>query len=520
MSDFPFGYEQIHPTTWFYLSSLLTIGLYFKFNRAWSVRNLDLVLLILLGPGLLLQVHGHQLQQSAQRLAAAASVIQEDPHTGLPGEGITTPGDNGQPNPANAAVVPSGASANAGPVSSSHAAQIQRGRFFEILGFVWLFGIGGLLMLRMLLDPMMTRRPLLEPNLLPGGLIFIACSLFIFMMANVITGTPTEDDLTGPQGAEKILALEAPSENENAIARHGPGYPWLHVIPNLAIRATVSRNQQLPEQSRAHVTQVLTAKTMAVLAQLAIVAGVVLIAYRHFDNVKMGIGAAALYLILPYTAEMTGRVLHLLPGALLVWAVLWYRRPLTAGLLLGLAMGVFYYPLFLLPLWLSFYWQRGLMRFVTGVLLMLGLSVLSLVFTSNDVAGFWQQVQQQFGLWFARFEGLEGVWGLGWDPIYRLPVMATFMVLSVALALWPSQKNLGTLMSCSAALMLGTQFWHGFGDGGGLYLGWYLPLVLLTVFRPNLEDRVALSVLGEGWFPRRRRTDARLLDEKKKDKAA
>ena len=30
-------------------------------------------------------------------------------------------------------------------------------------------------------------------------------------------------------------------------------------------------------------------------------------------------------------------------------------------------------------------------------------------------------------------------------------------------------------------------------------MAWYLPLALLTIFRPNLEDRVALSVLGEGW---------------------
>lgn len=51
--------------------------------------------------------------------------------------------------------------------------------------------------------------------------------------------------------------------------------------------------------------------------------------------------------------------------------------------------------------------------------------------------------------------------------------------------------------------MVATQFWHG--HGGGLYMAWYLPLLLLTVFRPNLEDRVALSVLGEGWLPRRRR---------------
>ena len=39
------------PTTWAYLSSLLTIGIYFKFHRFWSVRNLDLVALIGFAPG-------------------------------------------------------------------------------------------------------------------------------------------------------------------------------------------------------------------------------------------------------------------------------------------------------------------------------------------------------------------------------------------------------------------------------------------------------------------------------------
>ena len=54
MSDFLFQYHKVDPTTWVYLSSLLTIGLFFKFSRLLSVRNLDLVGLILLAPGLLL----------------------------------------------------------------------------------------------------------------------------------------------------------------------------------------------------------------------------------------------------------------------------------------------------------------------------------------------------------------------------------------------------------------------------------------------------------------------------------
>ena len=58
MSEILFRYEQVEPTTWAYLSSLLMIALYFKFSRFWSVRNLDLVILILLAPALLLVKYG------------------------------------------------------------------------------------------------------------------------------------------------------------------------------------------------------------------------------------------------------------------------------------------------------------------------------------------------------------------------------------------------------------------------------------------------------------------------------
>ena len=100
---------------------------------------------------------------------------------------------------------------------------------------------------------------------------------------------------------------------------------------------------------------------------MAMVLALVTIGYWHFENIRMGVGAAALYLMLPYTAQMTGHVDHVLPAALLLWAVVLYRRPALAGILIGLALSVFYYPLFLLPLWISFYWQRGLARFLSGV---------------------------------------------------------------------------------------------------------------------------------------------------------
>jgi hypothetical protein len=243
---------------------------------------------------------------------------------------------------------------------------------------------------------------------------------------------------------------------------------------------------------------------MAIAAHLAVVAGLVTIGYWHFENIRMGIGAATMYLMLPYTAQMTGHVDHVLPAALLMWAVVLYRRPTMAGIFLGLAISVFYYPLFLLPLWISFYWQRGLARFLAGTGAAVAVMILSLVFVSQDVASFWFKFQKMFALWIPATRDLHGIWGLGWDPWYRLPVIAGCGVLAAGLAIWPAHKNLGTLLSCSAAMMVAVQFWHGFGDGGGMYMAWYLPLLLMTVFRPNLEDRVALTVLGEGWFIKRR----------------
>ena len=65
MPDFPWAFQQIEATTWAYVSSLLMLALFFKFSRVWSIRNLDLVLLVLLAPGLLLYNSGVLLERQS-----------------------------------------------------------------------------------------------------------------------------------------------------------------------------------------------------------------------------------------------------------------------------------------------------------------------------------------------------------------------------------------------------------------------------------------------------------------------
>ena len=87
------------------------------------------------------------------------------------------------------------------------------------------------------------------------------------------------------------------------------------------------------------------------------------------------------------------------------------------------------------------------------------------------------------------------------EPAYRLPVATLLIAMSLSLALWPARKNLGTLISCSAAVMLATQFW-ALEEGDSTWPG-ISRCSLLTVMRPNLEDRVARTVLAESRFRRR-----------------
>ncbi len=449
MHDILQQYRPVAPITWVCFSSLLMLAVFFKFSRFLSMRNLDLVLLIFISPGMMLLQTAYVMEESTTVRTGPmedplAVESPQDVELDPPENEGQTPADSPAPTPAEKKLLA-----------------------MKRSGYLWMLGATFVWLCRMILDPALNRRPLLTPNLSVGGMSFLAAAVFSFLMANVIfVGTTYAVD-----GARL----------DNLVPRHagyGPGNVMLEQLPPVA------------------------EKVLVIVAHVVIVWGLILVGVQHFGSWTNGIGAALLYLMLPYTSQWTGRLEHFLPSALLVWAVLLYRRPFFSGLLIGSAASCIYYPLFLIPVWVAFYWSRGRWRFILGCLIAIGGQVIAMIWAGSDQGLSWD-VRRMLGILAPVTEGLGGVWDRQWDgfdAVYLLPVMATFLALAGSMALWPAHKNLATVLSCSAAIMLATQFWHGWD--GGLFVGWYLPLVILVVLRPNLEDRIANTTVTSGWWGR------------------
>lgn len=402
------GYEVNGPT-WFYLSSLLILAVYFRFNRIWSIRNLDLLLLLSLSPGLLL--------------------IQARPD--------------------------------------------------DPAGYVWLFTLSAALLLRTWFDPMLTRRPRLEQNLNPAGLTFLCLSAVAFLTTKIITEEPHGSAVANIQQANDLLnrqdsSLRDEAGGEEVIASEAGSKPsptgTLIGAPLVPLTGGVER---------------LAARWLAVVAHAAVLLGLIFMGRWHFCDTNIGLAMATLYLLLPCTALDVSKVNHVLPAAFLVWAMVFHSRPVVAGCLLGLACGTLFFPTFLLPIWLAFYWRRGAMRFAASLVVVGALLMGSLALTSVDSNSFTRQTIGSIDWSVLKFAAEEGVgfWSL-YNPAYRIPVFSSFLVMLTVLSIWPLQKNLEHLLSHSAAVIVGTQFWYP--HLGGQYILWYLPLLLLMVFRPRL----------------------------------
>jgi hypothetical protein len=411
MESFPPGYD-VSPATWFYLSCVLIIAVFFRFNRLWSLRNFDLGLLLAAPVGLLL--------------------VRDRTYTGI--------------------------------------------------GFSWLFAVSGLFLLRLLIDPLLVRRPHLGQNLNAPGSAFLCVAAFFLLSIEAINGNPPPAAEQTLQQAQNLVAGSQDAVETAAPTTAGPVAPMLS--------APIGAAFKVPE---------LAARAMAVLAHLLVMLGLVVVGRNLFGDIQLGLAMATLYLLLPCTAYDVGEVNHVLPSALTVWALVAYRRPMISGVLLGLACGVMFFPVFLLPVWAAFYGRRGALKFGSALLLVAGVVMSIAALTAPGPDSFVRQTIGSIHLEeMLAFEAPTGGIGFWTSELkyYRIPVIVTFFLLVVGMTIWPRRKHLEHLTASSAAIIVATQFWYPVQ--GGVYLLWYLPLLLVVVFRPRLVHLLPQTGLVEG----------------------
>jgi hypothetical protein len=248
---------------------------------------------------------------------------------------------------------------------------------------------------------------------------------------------------------------------------------------------------------------------VAIALHLGVVVALALIGSAHFRDPLTGLGMVAIYLMLPMTAYHFAQVHHVWPSVFILWAVYAYRLPVVAGALIGVAAGTVFFPLLLFPLWFGFYRERGAGRFALGFLLTSGLGLgltASILFWQNELHQYWN-VAINLSDWQAwKAPTTEGIWtGSHWA--YRLPVFIAYVSFIVLTAFWPKPRNLAQMIAQSAAIVVGVQFWYA--DQGGVYVLWYMPLLLLMIFRPNLSEvRPPVTSSDRDWMTARVRLAA------------
>ena len=333
------------------------------------------------------------------------------------------------------------------------------------IAYAWLIAGSAYWFVRTIIDVAFVRRPALGTNLTPAGLGWLGLALFVCLTAAAVKNSdPREHVHIG----KKPAPLSQVQEGAAVVVEH-------------------AQNGTDSPASAAEV-RLWVERGLSLACHLAVIVALLLICRTHFQDWTAGMATVALYLLLPYTAFHIGQFHHVWPTAFLMWAVFWYRRPAVSGSLLGVAAGSSFFPLLLFPLWFGFYSKRGVGRFGVAFLAATAVSVglMALILWWDGRMGSSVAAALHLSDWQPwKVPRTESLWtGAHWA--YRLPIFVIYVAFLVAVTFWPSPKNLSHLVALSAAVLIGVQFWYA--DRGGVYVLWYLPLVLLVIFRPNLTN--------------------------------
>jgi hypothetical protein len=201
-------------------------------------------------------------------------------------------------------------------------------------------------------------------------------------------------------------------------------------------------------------------------------------------------------------------VSHIVPAAVSLAAFRYLDRPMAAGALLAAAAAFGFYPAFIFPTWLGYYWGDsrkaalhyvigfGVACLVVGVWVLLasrpadGMGLIATIVrdtlghqTDPEVYGrtpfgFWGQ---QTGVWRWLIQPMVG------ESAMLSPFFMLYCALLVATAIMARNTGIVGLALLTAAVTMGANIWKI--NATGAYLAWYYPFLLIGVLGPGLLIR-------------------------------
>ena len=435
MMENPFFQVNVAHPAWLIYASLLVLAVFFRFSRLLSVRNLDIGFILSLSMALVLTSSWNGDNSLGRTVSSSSDGVQNQ--------------------------------------WSSTA----------------LLSLSVLLIVRLVFDESLTRRPRLEQNLNQAGLTFLCVPAFAVLMTSVFMGETPGGNVDAVESGMALLQRQAIGENDSEAKDEQPAPTETLIAAGASAVAQLSERLDTAVSVDSESTPI--EKTMAcvlvVLAHTIIIAGFVYIGRTHFNSLQLGISMSCLYLLLPCTAFKVHELSHVLPAACLIWAVACYRQPAVAGVLLGLACGTLFFAVFLLPLWAVFYGRRGSMKFGVSLGGVAALALFAVAMTSSSADSFFSRLVHTTNWTVYRlFTDQLPVSSMGVGQIFlRITLGAAFFVMLSAMTIIPRRRNLENLLADSTALVVAAQLWYP--EDVGTYVSWYLPLLLLVMFRPRLD---------------------------------
>lgn len=331
-----------------------------------------------------------------------------------------------------------------------------------------------------------------SPRVMLAGLVLI---LLFRIVINVADSNVVDVGYSGVAGGHQILQGETPYGNMPDDNENGDTYGPLNYLIYAPLVKLMPWSGEWDNLYAAHAA--------AIIFDLAAVAGMYFAGRRLARSRQrahhLGVALAFAWAAYPYTTFVLNcNVNDSIVAAVIIWAFVAIASSPLAGLLLGLATQIKFFPALLAPLWASLPdawrgWGRRTL-FVAAFALAVAVAAPVIFLGDGNLSLFWERSLK----WQLGRESPFSIWGQHPETLAGAQRIAQYFLIALALVSYilPRKKTMMKVAAASAALLTGFEIvqTHWFY----LYIPWFFPLAFIALLMDSARkvNRTGTDVAG------------------------